>query len=145
MYHHRGWKDVIKLTDGCDLAQGPDGICSDRRLWSRIFCWVLWEGNRCVRIASQFGAILPEVSLRGGPHPSQRRVAASINSMEGYCFAAPGAKNHFDAVSSVFRKFNNWVDTLIRPTGFDGCVPSTSRSWQLHTNPSLRGIIPFAQ
>ena len=20
MYHHRGWKDVTKFTDGCDLA-----------------------------------------------------------------------------------------------------------------------------
>ena len=69
----------------------------------------------------------------------------SIESTTAYYFPAPGAKNHFDAVSSVFRKFNNWADTLIRPTGFDGCVPSTSRSWQLHTRPSLRGIIPFAQ
>src|ERR1035437_481677 len=64
--------------------------------------------------------------MRHCPTLRGRRVGTPID--EGYLFFAVGAKNHFEAVSSVFKKFNSCVDTLIRPTGSDGCVPSTYKS-----------------
>lgn len=40
MYHHREWKDVIELTDGCDLAQGPSvHLPRPDRSGPRFFVW----------------------------------------------------------------------------------------------------------
>ena len=56
-----------------------------------------------------------------------------------------GCTNHGVVVSSVFRKFSNWLATFKSPEGDDGCVPSACRSWQVQIQPSLRGSIPLAQ
>ncbi len=42
MYHHFGWKDVTKFTDGCDLAHRPS-VLFPSIVWNcgglGVSCW----------------------------------------------------------------------------------------------------------